>query len=77
MVVTELKVLPLGDKSPLGFLPLLHTLDDSKSHEMNAMDDITLMVFNRQQVIPLEAAHGEVCSSGGSHRGHRGHHHSL
>ena len=31
MVVTELKVLPLSDKSPLGFLPLLHTMDDSTS----------------------------------------------
>ncbi len=31
VVVTELKVLPINDKSPLGFLPLLHTMDDSKS----------------------------------------------
>lgn len=30
MVVTELKVYPLNDRAPLGFLPLLYTMDDSK-----------------------------------------------
>ena len=34
MVVTELKVLPLGDRGPLGFLPLLHTMDDSKKNHV-------------------------------------------
>lgn len=30
MVVTELKVMSINDKSPLGFLPLVHTMDDSE-----------------------------------------------
>jgi len=31
VVVADLKVLPLGDNPPHGYLPLLHTMDDSKS----------------------------------------------
>lgn len=31
VVVTELKVMSVNDKSPLGFLPLVHTMDDSES----------------------------------------------
>ena len=30
VVVTEMKVLPLTDRPPLGFLPLLQTMDDSE-----------------------------------------------
>lgn len=31
MVVADMKVFPIGDSPPLGYLPLLHTIDDSES----------------------------------------------